>query len=195
MRVISGDLKGKKLLIPLDKSTRPLKDLVRESIFNILDHSPKVSIELKNSKVLDLFSGTGSFGIECLSRGAAEVSFFENYNNSLKILKLNIFSLKLEDKSTIFNYSAYNLNDSKLKDKILDSMKEYIGKTYSKHYSNKIQTLDLIDSVGDASAFCRSNILKYASRYDKKGTAKLDIQKIIHYAVLLYHFEELDKDS
>ena len=80
-------------------------------------------------------------------------------------------------------------------DEILDSMKEYIGKTYSKHYSNKIQTLDLIDSVGGASAFCRSNILKYASRYDKKGTAKLDIQKIIHYAVLLYHFEELDKDS
>ena len=80
-------------------------------------------------------------------------------------------------------------------DEILDSMKEYIGKTYSKHYSNKMQTLDLIDSVGDASAFCRSNILKYASRYDKKGTAKLDIQKIIHYAVLLYHFEELDKDS
>jgi|TARA_B100001094_G_scaffold3592_3_gene3257 hypothetical protein len=80
-------------------------------------------------------------------------------------------------------------------DQILDSIKEYIGKTYSKHYSNKIQTLDLIDSVGDASAFCRSNILKYASRYDKKGTAKLDIQKIMHYAVLLYHFEELDKDS
>ena len=80
-------------------------------------------------------------------------------------------------------------------DEILDSMKEYIGKTYSKHYSNKIQTLDLIDSVGDASAFCRSNILKYASRYDKKGTPKLDIQKIIHYAVLLYHFEGLDNDG
>ena len=81
MRVISGDLKGKKLLIPLDKSTRPLRDLVRESIFNILDHSPKVSVELKNSKVLDLFSGTGSFGIECLSRGAESVTFFENYVN------------------------------------------------------------------------------------------------------------------
>ena len=79
-----------------------------------------MSIRIYNAKVLDLFSGTGSFGIECLSRGAAEVSFFENYNNSLKILKLNIFSLKLEDKSTIFNYSAYNLNDSKLKDKIFD---------------------------------------------------------------------------
>ena len=120
MRIISGELKGKKLLAPLDKSTRPLKDMVRESIFNILDHSNKLSTRIYNAKVLDLFSGTGSFGIECLSRGAAEVSFFENYPNSLKILKLNIFSLKLEDKSTIFNYSAYNLNDSKLKDKIFD---------------------------------------------------------------------------
>ena len=120
MRIISGELKGKKLLAPLDKSTRPLKDMVRESIFNILDHSNKLSTRIYNAKVLDLFSGTGSFGIECLSRGAAEVSFFENYHNSLKILKLNIFSLKLEDKSTIFNYSAYKLNDSKLKDKIFD---------------------------------------------------------------------------
>ena len=61
MRVISGDLKGKKLSDPLDKSTRPLKDMVRESIFNILEHSNKVSVEIYNAKVLDLFSGTGSF--------------------------------------------------------------------------------------------------------------------------------------
>ena len=77
MRIISGDLKGKKLLTPLDKSTRPLKDMVRESIFNILDHSNKVSTKINNSKVLDLFSGTGSFGIECLSRGAAKVFFLK----------------------------------------------------------------------------------------------------------------------
>ena len=79
MRVIGGSLKGKKLLIPLDKSTRPLRDMVRESIFNIFDHSSKVSKNINNSKVLDLLSGTGSFGIECLSRGAKEVIFFENY--------------------------------------------------------------------------------------------------------------------
>ena len=83
MRIISGELKGKKLSEPLDKSTRPLKDMVRESIFNILDHSNKLSTKINNSKVLDLFSGTGSFGIECLSRGAAEVCFFENYHLSL----------------------------------------------------------------------------------------------------------------
>ena len=73
MRIISGELKGKKLSEPLDKSTRPLKDMVRESIFNILDHSNKLSATVYKAKVLDLFSGTGSFGIECLSRGAAEV--------------------------------------------------------------------------------------------------------------------------
>ena len=93
MRIISGDLKGKKLSDPLDKSTRPLKDMVKESIFNILNHSTKVSTKIYNSKVLDLFSGTGSFGIECLSRGSDNVIFFENYQNSLKILKQNILIL------------------------------------------------------------------------------------------------------
>ncbi len=82
-------------------------------------------------------------------------------------------------------------------EKILEKIKDYIGRTYSSHYSYNergVQTLDLIEAVGDAAAFCRSNILKYASRYDKKGTTRLDIEKIIHYAVLLYHFEGLDKE-
>ena len=120
MRIISGDLKGKKLLAPLDKSTRPLKDMVRESIFNILDHSNKVSTKIRNSKVLDLFSGTGSFGIECLSRGASNVIFFENYQNSLKILRKNIFNLKLENRSTIYNDSAYNLKNFIFQEVIFD---------------------------------------------------------------------------
>jgi 16S rRNA (guanine966-N2)-methyltransferase len=120
MRIISGELKGKKLSVPLDKSTRPLRDMVRESIFNILDHSNKLSTEIYNSKVLDLFSGTGSFGIECLSRGASEVIFFENYHNSLKILKQNIFNLKLENRSIVFDYSAYNLKEVNLEDRIFN---------------------------------------------------------------------------
>ena len=73
-------------------------------------------------------------------------------------------------------------------DLTIKEIEDYITRTYSAHYSSKIQTLDLIESVGDAEAFCRSNILKYASRYDKKGSAKMDIMKIIHYAILLYHF-------
>ena len=77
----------------------------------------------------------------------------------------------------------YNENE------ILKELTEYITATYSQHYSSdQIQTLDLIESCGDGEAFCRSNILKYASRYDKKGTARRDILKIMHYAVLLMYF-------
>ena len=67
-------------------------------------------------------------------------------------------------------------------DKLLNEVADYISQTYQQHYSNgNVQTLDLIDSVGDAEAFCRSNILKYASRYDRKGSARKDIVKIVHY--------------
>ena len=76
-------------------------------------------------------------------------------------------------------------------DQILQKASEYISSTYNAHYTNEgsnIQTLDLIESVGDAEAFCRSNAIKYLSRYDKKGRPKDDILKAIHYCVLLYHF-------
>ena len=74
---------------------------------------------------------------------------------------------------------------------ILKQISEYISSTYGAHYSKHgIQTLDLIDSVGDAEAFCRSNVLKYASRYDRKGTARKDILKIVHYGLLLLHFND-----
>ena len=78
MRIIAGKLKGSALFVPKNKDTRPLKDLVRESIFNLLAHSNKISLQLEESNVLDLYAGTGSFGLECLSRNAKYVSFVEN---------------------------------------------------------------------------------------------------------------------
>ena len=87
MRIISGRFKGKKLLLPKDKNTRPLKDLVKESIFNLLNHSKKINVNLKGSTILDLFSGCGSFGIECLSRESGCVYFFENYFEAIKVLE------------------------------------------------------------------------------------------------------------
>ena len=94
MRVIAGIFRGKKILEPKNIKTRPLKDLTKESIFNILSHSNKFQTNLKNSDVLDLFSGVGSFGIECLSRGVKNVIFVENYDGVLPILKKNIENLK-----------------------------------------------------------------------------------------------------
>ena len=79
--------------------------------------------------------------------------------------------------------------------KILREVEEYLSGTYKGHYvggDNKIQTLDLIDSNGDAEAFCRANIIKYASRFGKKdGKNPKDLLKVIHYAFLLYHFADL----
>ena len=77
MRIISGEFKGKKLLQPIDNKTRPLKDLLKESLFNILSHSKKIDVKIENSNVLDLFSGVGSFGLEALSRGAKNVIFVD----------------------------------------------------------------------------------------------------------------------
>lgn len=110
MRIVGGSLRGQKILSPLDKSTRPLKDLVRESIFNILEHSKNEYVKISKSKILDLFSGSGSFGIECLSRGAEKVIFFENYPSAIEILKKNISKLNLKNKSKIFEENAYNIN-------------------------------------------------------------------------------------
>ena len=95
------------------------------------------------------------------------------------------FDLKMpETKNNKYKYSE---------DTILKELTDYISGTYNQHYSagdDKIQTLDLIEACGDGESFCRSNILKYASRYDKKGTARRDIMKILHYAVLLLHFND-----
>ena len=94
MRIISGKFKGKKILLPKDRLTRPLKDIAKESIFNILNHSTKLKFSFQNSNILDLFSGVGSFGIECISRGAQFVTFVEKYELAILILKKNLKNLK-----------------------------------------------------------------------------------------------------
>jgi len=108
MRIISGKFKGKKILEPNDLNTRPLKDLTKESIFNIIKHSNKFTINLENSEILDLFSGTGSFGIECISRGAKFVTFVENYEGILPILKKNLANLKSASNYLIIEKNIFN---------------------------------------------------------------------------------------
>ena len=90
MRIISGFLKGKKLDFLKSTTTRPLRDFVKESTFNIIDHSNLIDVSLKNANILDLYSGIGSFGIECISRGARKTTFVENDSNALTVLEKNI---------------------------------------------------------------------------------------------------------
>ena len=113
MRIISGNYKGKKILLPKDKLTRPLKDLTKESIFNVIKHSKLLDINLENSNILDLFSGVGSFGLECLSRGAANVTFLESYKEVLTVLKKNIDNLKQQGSSNIIEKDIFSENTLK----------------------------------------------------------------------------------
>jgi 16S rRNA (guanine966-N2)-methyltransferase len=106
MRIISGNLKGKKLFFLEASKTRPLKDMVKESIFNIITHSNLISVEINNSEILDLYSGTGSFGIECISRNAKKVTFVEKELEAAEILKKNINFLSIKNKSLIYQGSV-----------------------------------------------------------------------------------------
>lgn len=84
MRVISGLVRGKKLKEPSDYSIRPTTDMVKEALFNI------IQFDLEGRKILDLFAGTGQLGIECLSRGAASVTFVDQSKDSIAIVKQNL---------------------------------------------------------------------------------------------------------
>ena len=84
-------------------------------------------------------------------------------------------------------------------DLTMKEVRDYLSGTYKSHYTSqdsKTQTLDLIESIGDAEPFCRSNAIKYLSRFGKKnGKSKGDILKAIHYCILLYHFAGLHQNK
>ena len=150
MRIISGDSKGKKLLEPKDFNTRPLKDLTKESIFNIITHSNKFNVELNNSNILDLFSGIGSFGLECLSRGSSNITFAENYKNVLPILKKNILNLKYQDNSVIIENDIINNLNFEIFKKKFDII--FMDPPYKEkklfHILNKIIGTNILNSSG-----------------------------------------------
>ena len=103
MRIISGFLKGKFIDFVKNSKTRPLKDSVKENIFNILKHSNLINVKIEDSKILDLYSGIGSFGIESISRGAKKVTFLEKDKFALEILQENLNKLSISEKAELYN--------------------------------------------------------------------------------------------
>ncbi len=118
MRIIGGKFKGKKILYTNSSITRPLRDYVKENIFNIITHGKNFKLNLEKTNILDLYSGIGSFGIECLSRNASKVLFIEKDPLAFSILKKNIFNLKIENRSKlIFKDIEYYFKDLNTKEK------------------------------------------------------------------------------
>ena len=102
MRVVAGELGGRKLTSPEGTSTRPTTDRVREAIFNSLGSTGM----LEGAVVADLFAGSGAVGIEALSRGADHCTFVERDRNALRALEENLDSLDLRDRSRVMRSDA-----------------------------------------------------------------------------------------
>ena len=115
MRVIGGKWKSRKInedfKLSHNKVIRPTSDRVKENIFNILEHSKKINIQIKESIILDLYSGSGSFGLESLSRYASKVSFVEKDLDALTSLKKNIENLKIQEKINLYEEEVSNFFD------------------------------------------------------------------------------------
>lgn len=101
MRIVSGALRGRKIVYYGDRATRPMKDRTRESVFNILGTITSGTV------VVDLFAGTGALGFEAISRGAARAEFFETSTEALKTLGENAEQLGIADRTTIRNADAF----------------------------------------------------------------------------------------
>ena len=128
---------------------------------------------------------TINFGSPIGTNSPDTINLNFNATDSIGSIDLNI-----ENKNGYWKYSE---------DIILKEVRDYLSGTYRAHYcsqESKTQTLDLIDSIGDAEAFCRSNAIKYLSRFGKKnGKSKFDILKAIHYCILLYHFSGITRNE
>jgi 16S rRNA (guanine966-N2)-methyltransferase len=116
MRIIAGEKRGMIILGPKTDGTRPVTDRVKESIFNILQKYGTMA----DKWVADLFCGTGSMGLEALSRGAGHVVFVEQDPRVVEILKKNIEKGRFEDRSKAVRANAFKVGAASLEDRKFD---------------------------------------------------------------------------
>ena len=140
MRVISGCVRGLKLVSPEGESTRPTLDRVKEAVFNI------TAPYLCDSVILDLFAGSGALGIEALSRGAKKVYFIDNSSDAIKCVKQNISNGKFLDSSVVIKADAASfLSECKEKFDII-----FIDPPYSKNmYFSTLSLIQKNDCLSD----------------------------------------------
>ncbi len=120
MKIIAGSLKNKKLCFIKSKTTRPLRNFVKENIFNIIINSNIAKIDLKKTNVLDLYCGIGSFGIECISRNVISVTFVERDKEAISTLKKNLKDLSVKNNAKIYYGSVDKFINLKTKNKRFD---------------------------------------------------------------------------
>lgn len=147
MRVISGKVRGLKLNTPKNEDVRPTTDRVKESLFNIINPY------IMESDVLDLFAGTGSLGIECLSRGANKCVFVDVSKESISIVKSNIKKARVENESVVLNLDFKDsINKLKIQNNKFDVI--FMDPPY---YKNMF--IDALEKIDEASLLKADGII------------------------------------
>jgi 16S rRNA (guanine966-N2)-methyltransferase len=103
MRIIAGIFRGRILASPRDRSVRPTTDRAKQTIFDILTNR----IPFEGLRILDLFAGSGSLGLEALSRGAAAVTFVDSSRDSLALLRKNVTALGIDSQCTVYQADVF----------------------------------------------------------------------------------------
>src|SRR3954469_225796 len=106
MRIIAGEFRSRPILAPASDATRPITDRAKQSLFDIL------APEIEGSRVYDCFAGTGSMGLECLSRGATHATFFEADRSAVALLRKNIATLRVRDRATVIDRDLFKWFDA-----------------------------------------------------------------------------------
>ncbi|KJS81483.1 MAG: hypothetical protein JM58_16980 [Peptococcaceae bacterium BICA1-8] len=182
MRVIAGLCRGKRLKSVKGFTTRPTADRVKEAVFNVL------GTRLTGAKILDLFGGTGSIGIEALSRGATSAVFVEKNEKAAQVIRENLLGCKLEDKSRLYPIDCFKalklLSEKNAKFSLI-----YLDPPYKSLILNDILqaivNLNLLEEVatviaetaGDADLIIEYNNLKKV-REDRYGDIKISYYQV-----------------
>ena len=159
----------------------------------------KIEIDVPDYSTFKVSGGEYLMGISTASAADNTAYFVDTSDYEVTIDTSNFITANLGNEVETPTPGIESNNPRKYKeDEAIKALQDYISTTYGGHYTSKennVQTLDLIESVGDAESFCRSNAIKYLSRYDKKGQAKRDILKALHYSLLLYHFSGQNNET
>lgn len=157
LRIIGGDLRGRKLEYHGDSRTRPMKDRVREAVFNLIDP--------KGTYAIDLFGGTGALGLEALSRGAIGALFIERHFPTARLIEQNARQLGLEDRCRVFPGSA--LVWGRRPDAPLDApWLVFCSPPYDFYVNRASEMLDLIERLIAAAPASSTLVVESDARFD-----------------------------
>lgn len=186
MRVITGEYKGRKLEAPEDYNVRPTTDKVKEAIFDIIMN------DVYGSVCMDLFAGSGSLGIEALSRGADKCYFCDSDRNSIRLIKKNIAIVGAKEKSVVIagDYKkALRRADEKIDVFFIDPPYE------SGLYETCISQIDILDLLSDDGIIITEHDTRFAMPDSVGNIVKVKERKYGRTMLTLYSKQSGDKQD